>query len=143
MTESPATESAPAPPVAFKKRGGRPKTTIRKREKPESSSSSSEDDAPQSRKAKRIQKQAPDAGGAKKPDELFATVFEAERNVDLKATNDATKARTKIGPTQPATNVRMTTMMDYAPDVCKDVYAPIPFPSSPSFTSKSLNGKRR
>lgn len=124
MTESPAAESAPAPTVTFKKRGARPKTNIRKREKPESSSSSSEDDAPQSRKTKRRQ-QGPDAA-AKKPDELFATVFEAERNVDLAATNDATKERTKIGPTQASTNVRMTTMMDYAPDVCKDVCAPSP-----------------
>ncbi|KAL2107198.1 hypothetical protein VUR80DRAFT_5570 [Thermomyces stellatus] len=120
MTESPAAESAPAPTVTFKKRGARPKTNMRKREKPQSSSeSSSEDDAPQSRKAKRRQ-QAPGGTEANKTDELFATVFEAERKVDLGATNDATRERSKIGPTQAATNVRMTTMIDYAPDVCKD-----------------------
>lgn len=122
MTETPAPEGAPAPAVTFKKRGARPKTNIRKREKPESDSSSSEDDAAQSRKSKKRQ-QGPEAG-AKKPDDLFATVFEAERNVDLGATNDATKERTKIGPTQASTNVRMTTMIDYAPDVCKDVCPP-------------------
>lgn len=122
MTESPATEPAPAPTVTFKKRGARPKAQlVRKREKPESDSSSSEDDMPQSRKAKRRNQGAEPAAGADKKDELFATVYEADRNADLKASNDATKQRTKIGPTHVATNVRATTMMDYAPDVCKDV----------------------
>lgn len=133
MTESPAAESAPAPTVTFKKRGARPKTNMRKREKPQSSSeSSSEDDAPQSRRAKRRQ-QAPGGTEANKTDELFATVFEAERKVDLGATNDATRERSKIGPTQAATNVRMTTMIDYAPDVCKDVSRP-PFDPKPVFS---------
>ncbi|MBE3044420.1 hypothetical protein IMZ48_18000 [Candidatus Bathyarchaeota archaeon] len=122
MPSSPVAESAPAPaPVAFKKRGARPKTTSRKRDKPEpaSDSDSSGDDLAQ-RKTKR--RQQPDA--ATKNTEQFRTVFEAERNLDLAATNDATKQRTKIGPTHTATNVRTTTMMDYAPDVCKDVRSP-------------------
>ena len=138
MPASPAAESAPAPAVTFKKRGARPKTNIRKREKPESDSSSSDDDAPQSRKAKRRQQNAD--GAEKKADDLFATVFEADRNVDLAATNDATKERTKIGPTHTATNVRTTTMMDYAPDVCKDVCS---FPPSRVFpSSRSWQGHR-
>jgi hypothetical protein len=52
--------------------------------------------------------------------ELFSTVFQANRNVPLNATNDATKESTKIGPTQASTNVRTTTVTDFAPDVCKD-----------------------
>lgn len=133
MTESPTAEAAPAPTVTFKKRGARPKAQlIRKREKPESDSSSSEDDLPQSRKAKRRNQGGdPAAGTADKKDELFTTVYEADRNADLTASNDATRQRTKIGPTHVATNVRATTMMDYAPDVCKDVRdSPRPFPAS-------------
>lgn len=133
MTESPAAEAPAAPPVTFKKRGARPKAQlIRKREKPESDSSSSEDDLPQSRKAKRRNQGAePAAGAEKKADELFATVYEADRSADLAASNDATKQRTKIGPKHVATNVRATTMMDYAPDVCKDVCdTPLPSPTS-------------
>ena len=56
----------------------------------------------------------------------FPTVFQVDRNVPLNATNDATKGSnwfdetTKIGPTQASTNVRTTTVTDFAPDVCKD-----------------------
>ena len=132
MTESPAAETAPAPTVTFKKRGARPKgQLIRKRENPES-----EDDLPQSRKAKRRnQGGEPAAGAADKKDELFTTVYEADRNADLTASNDATRQRTKIGPTHVATNVRATTMMDYAPDVCKDVRT---FPPSHFHTTRPV-----
>jgi hypothetical protein len=121
---------APAPTVVFKKRGARPKENIRKREKPqsESESSSDDDDLPVGgRRAKRRQQGLGGMAGAaalKADDDLFRTTFEADRNKDLAASNDATREKTKIGPTHVATNVRSTTMMDYAPDVCKDVCAP-------------------
>lgn len=123
--------------VLFKKRSSRPKGNIRKRPAtPISSQSddnsdlpSSEDDRPQRHGVKRKRQNTgmiiPTS--TKNPSiELTPTVFQADRNVPLSASNDATKRsnwfdeNTKIGPTKDSTNVRTTTVTDFAPDVCKD-----------------------
>ncbi|SPO07733.1 related to N.crassa uvs2 protein [Cephalotrichum gorgonifer] len=122
MTGSPAaTEPTTAPPVvAFKKRGARrPKENLRKREKPDSSDSDSDDEVLPGRKAKRRQGLGAEAQ-KDTPAEAFQTIHKADRTVDLSASNDATRERARIGPAKTSTNVRSTTVTDYAPDVCKD-----------------------
>ncbi|KAK2742616.1 RNA-splicing factor [Onygenales sp. PD_40] len=147
-SKGPEVEAAPpAPVVSFKKRG--PKGNIRKRPaSPEptahdsdSDSSFSEDDSNPGHRIKRRQKHAgvvtagskSKTNSAKTDAELFPNISQtANPKIPLNtASNDATKAsnwydedtqqKAKVGPTKAAsTNVRMTTTLDFAPDVCKD-----------------------
>lgn len=131
-------ENVATPPVVlFKKRNARLKGNIRKRPSTPissprddtSDSPSSDSDGQQHYRFKRRQLNK----GVMNPQptktssaELFTTLFQADRNIPLDASNDATKRSNwfdetpKIGPTQAATNVRTTTVTDFAPDVCKD-----------------------
>jgi RING finger protein 113A len=131
-------EGVAAPSVVlFKKRSSRPKGNIRKRlATPISSQTDDTSDYPSSEddwlQRHRVKRRHQNTGviiptSTKNPStELFPTVFQADRNVPLNATNDATKRsnwfdeNTKIGPTQASTNVRITTVTDFAPDACKD-----------------------
>jgi hypothetical protein len=123
--------------VLFKKRSSRPKGNVGKRlATPVSSQTDDTPDYPSSEddwlQRHRVKRRRQNTGviiptSAKNPStELFPTVLQADRNVPLNATNDATKGsnwfdeNTKIGPTQAPTNVRTTTATDFAPDVCKD-----------------------
>ncbi|EEP82449.1 conserved hypothetical protein [Uncinocarpus reesii 1704] len=136
--------ASPSPIVSFKKRRPRQKENIRKRpaspEKTSShsdgDSSSSEDISRQGHRVKRRQHNtvvtaaSTSETNSKANAELLSTASQASnRKVPLPATNDATKAsnwydedtKPKMGPTRTApTNVRMTTFIDFAPDVCKD-----------------------
>ena len=123
--------------VLFKKRSSRPEKNIRGRLTTPISSqddntsdyTSSEDNWLQRHRVKRRHRNTDViiSTSTKNPGtELFPTVFQADRNVPLNVTNDATKGSnwfdetTKIGPTQASTNVRTTTITDFTPDVCKD-----------------------
>jgi RING finger protein 113A len=128
---------AALPVVLFQKKSSRPKGSLRKRSATPISSQtddafnypSSEDDW---LRRHRVKHGHQNTGviippSTKNPStELFPTIFQADCNVSLNATNDATKRsnwfdeNTKIGPTQASTNVRITTVTDFAPDVCKD-----------------------
>ncbi|KAI1437256.1 hypothetical protein GGR50DRAFT_685904 [Xylaria sp. CBS 124048] len=133
-------DSAPAP-VIFKARGARGKANFRKRAAPPpvASSDSESSDGSSDDKPSVAKRRKPDARGitststGKETDSsLFATRFEADRNVTLTDTNDATKRTdwydepakkgepVKKGPVRASTNVRMTITTDFAPDVCKD-----------------------
>jgi RING finger protein 113A len=139
MTESSQEAEGVAAPlvVLFKKRSSRPKGNIRKRPATSISSQiddtsdnpSSEDDPPQRHRVKgryqnTIVVTAPSTNNPMT--ELFPTIFQADRNIPLTATNDATKRSNwfdedkKIGPIQASTNVRTTVVTDFSPDVCKD-----------------------
>jgi len=130
-------EGVAAPPIVlFKKRSLRPKGNIRKRPATPNSSQTddpsddpSEDDSLERHRVKRrhqntIVVTAPSTNNP--TTEVFPTVFQADRNAPLTATNDATKRsnwfdeNTKIGPRQASTNVRTTIVTDFSPDVCKD-----------------------
>jgi RING finger protein 113A len=117
--------------VLFKKRNSRPKGNIRKRlATPISSQTDDTSDYPSSEddwlQRHRVKRRHQNTGmiiptSTKNPStELFPTVFQADRNVPLNATNDATKGSTQIGPTQTSTNVHTTTVTNFTPDVCKD-----------------------
>ncbi|KAI1171864.1 hypothetical protein F4777DRAFT_563986 [Nemania sp. FL0916] len=138
-----ATAEAAAPPlVKFKSRGARAKATRRKRPAPseaaeaksdsDSSDGGSSDERPPAAKRRGLGGRAAVAVSTDKEisssNSTFSpTRFEADRKAGLTDTNDATKRTdwfdepsVKKGPMRPSTNVRMTTTMDFAPDVCKD-----------------------
>ncbi|RYP66359.1 hypothetical protein DL771_007865 [Monosporascus sp. 5C6A] len=136
-----AAGGAAAPlPVAFKSRAGRAKGNFRKRPAPsattsadkdpsDSSNNSSSDEEPSVAKRRRHGTWAITSASSNKETnsrELFPTRFQADREVPLTDTNDATKRSdwfdepAKKGPLRSSTNVRMTIATDFAPDVCKD-----------------------
>ncbi|KAI1915964.1 RNA-splicing factor [Ophidiomyces ophidiicola] len=145
MAESPhkVEVEAPVPAFSFKKRASRLRENVRKRpaspepasasDKETSGYSSSEEVSRQGHRTKRRQRRGGVAAAAstnngsiekEEPHNTSTT----KQKLPL-VTNDATKAtnwydediKTKIGPTRvAATNVRMTTFTDFAPDVCKD-----------------------
>ncbi|KAI0400239.1 hypothetical protein F4802DRAFT_505547 [Xylaria palmicola] len=147
---APTGEVAAPPLVKFKSRGARAKANIRKRPEPptttkadkgSSDSSSGDSDSSSDEKPSVAKRRRHDTGvvvSARSDKEanstLFPTRFEADRKVPITDTNDATKRNdwydepvnkpvdepVKKGPVRASTNVRMTTMMDFAPDVCKD-----------------------
>ncbi|KAF5011671.1 hypothetical protein FDECE_2246 [Fusarium decemcellulare] len=91
------------------------------------SSDDDDDDSLQVPRAKRRHNNDNKDHGAKAPNtELFSTTFKADRDASLINQEDATKRSdwfdepTKQGPTRASTNVRTTTTIDFAPDVCKD-----------------------
>ncbi|KAF4464870.1 pre-mRNA splicing factor cwc24 [Fusarium albosuccineum] len=136
MDSSLATTSA-APIVSFKKRAPRAKTNIRKRPAPAPSSRDESSDPPSSddddddslqvlRAKRRHNNDNKDHGAKALHTELFSSTFKADRDASLINQEDATKRSdwfdepTKKGPTRASTNVRTTTTIDFAPDVCKD-----------------------
>ncbi|KAM5350388.1 hypothetical protein ACJ41O_006893 [Fusarium nematophilum] len=127
--------------VAFKRRGPRSKGNLRKRpaisEKPpnrdgstESSSSDEEDDASQGLVARRRRKGIVSASSTAEnktvTEDHGPTVFSTNCDLPLTETNDATKRKdwhdqpSTKGPARAGSNVRITTTMDFKPDVCKD-----------------------
>ena len=137
----PPTEPQPLS-VTFKKRITKSQKAVRKRRTPSPASQSDDSSSPSSDdsdhvKIKRRKKNqdlvAASSTTAKPADkDLFATVFAADANGSITSTNDATKQSNwfdedakgapakSIGPVKAPTNVRYTTVTDFAPDVCKD-----------------------
>ncbi|KAF4450668.1 pre-mRNA splicing factor cwc24 [Fusarium albosuccineum] len=129
-----------AAPISFKQRGRRSKENFRKRPASsatlpmsgspgDSPSSSDEQDTSEGPRIKRKKKGVVSASttNTKAPSEdASPTVFRANREMPLSNTNDATKRKdwydqpAKKGPARAASNVRITTTTDFAPDVCKD-----------------------
>ena len=127
--------------VTFKKRNAKAKGNVRKRRvtlpasQSDDSSSFSENESDHVIKRSKKNRDVVvafstnDKSSAK---DLFATVFTADSNVSITTTNDATKQSNwfdegskggpirSVGPVKAPTNVRYTTVTDFAPDVCKD-----------------------
>ena len=127
--------------VKFKKRNAKAKENVRKRRttqptsQSDDSSSFSENESDHVIKRRRKTRDVVAASSTNdKPSDkdLFATVFAADSNVSITSTNDATKQsnwfdedskgalKKSVGPVKAPTNVRYTTVTDFAPDVCKD-----------------------
>ncbi|RMZ88160.1 hypothetical protein DV736_g4608, partial [Chaetothyriales sp. CBS 134916] len=129
-------KAAAAPIPIFRQRGARSRTNIKKRpasptgpdHSDSSSSSDEETDTLSNARAKRrkhgtiLATSTIDKVQSRDPG---PTTVRADHNVPLSDTNDATKQRDwydkppKTGPI-PMSNVRVTTIMDFKPDVCKD-----------------------
>ncbi|KAF9770997.1 hypothetical protein IL306_011371 [Fusarium sp. DS 682] len=141
MAEVPTAETAEPAPIAFKQRSRRAKDNVRKRPasssttlttgggSDDSSSSDGENGTLDGPRVKRNKKGAISASSTsqKNPDQDHGpTTFLANREIPLSSTNDATKRKDWYdqpalkGPTRTASNVRITTTFDFAPDVCKD-----------------------
>jgi RING finger protein 113A len=138
VKENVATATDVQPVVTFKKRNAKAKVNIRERPPtptpPESDGSSSEDES--GHRVKRRKKNTSTvtvSSMSSKPSDkdISATVFTADRNASITSTNDATKQsnwfdegskapQKSVGPVKAPTNVRMTVVTDFAPDVCKD-----------------------
>jgi RING finger protein 113A len=137
--ENVATATDVQPVVTFKKRNAKAKVNIRERpptpSPPESDGSSSEDESGHrvKRRKKNTSAVTVSSIGSKPFDnDISATVFTADRNASITSTNDATKQsnwfdeesknapKRSVGPVKAPTNVRMTVVTDFSPDVCKD-----------------------
>ncbi|KAI8714898.1 Pre-mRNA-splicing factor CWC24 [Fusarium sp. LHS14.1] len=135
-------ETAVTAPITFKQRGQRAKESFRKRpasstiaptrdNQDDSSSSSDEHDALEGPRIKRGKKGIISTSTnikikATPSEDHGPTAFQANRDIPLSDTNDATKRKdwydqpTAKGPARAASNVRMTTTTDFARDLCKD-----------------------
>ncbi|KAL7932085.1 hypothetical protein V8C35DRAFT_308440 [Trichoderma chlorosporum] len=124
------------PTIIFKQRGARSRANVKKRLAPppgpdQSDSSASSDDDTETLSGARAKRKKHGTTIATSTIDVAQTrdhgpsTFRADRDVPLSDTNDATKRRdwydkpSKIGP-KPMSNVRLTTIMDFKPDVCKD-----------------------
>jgi RING finger protein 113A len=137
--ENVATATDVQPVLTFKKRNAKAKANIRERP-PTPTLSESDDSSSEDESGHRFKRRKKNTGAVtvsstnNKPSDtnLSATVFTADRNASITSTNDATKQsnwfdedtknapKKPVGPVKAPTNVRMTVVTDYSPDVCKD-----------------------